>query len=108
MIGAPYKVSQDLLDHFRVDIVVHGFTNVAPDLDGSDPYELPKQLDKFINVDSGNNLTTPTIVERIIENRLEFIKRNAVKEQKEVKVFEALQKKKSKQQDHQTVYEQTN
>lgn len=60
---------------------------------------MPKKLDKFITVDSGNSLTTPKIVERIIENRLEFIKRNEQKEQKEVKVFEALQKKMKSQND---------
>lgn len=62
--------------------------------------QIPKSLNKFLNIDSGNQLTTSKIVERIIENRLEFIKRNQEKEQKEVKVFEALQKKiKSQQQD---------
>ena len=40
VIGAPYKVTKDLLDHFHVDIVVHGHTSVAPDVDGSDPYEV--------------------------------------------------------------------
>lgn len=40
VIGAPYKVTKDLLDHFRVDIVVHGLTTVPPDVDGSDPYEV--------------------------------------------------------------------
>lgn len=119
VIGAPYKVTKDLMDHFRVDIVVHGLTEVAPDVDGSDPYEvrlisylsliieslkifsfqqLPKSLNKFLRVDSGNELTTSTIVERIIKNRLEFIKRNEQKEKKEVKVFEALQKKSQQQQ----------
>lgn len=72
---------------------------------------MPKSLNKFITVDSGNDLTTSKIVERIIKNRLEFIKRNEQKEQKEVKVFEALQKKKTQQQqdaNNQTDYEQTN
>ena len=57
---------------------------------------------------SGNDLTTPKIVERIIENRLEFIKRNNQKEEKEVKIFEALEKRKSQQQNQQTVPEQAN
>lgn len=40
VIGAPYKVTKELLEHFKVDLVVHGFTQVSPDLDGSDPYEV--------------------------------------------------------------------
>lgn len=40
VIGAPYKVTKDLLDHFHVDVVVHGLTSVAADVDGSDPYEV--------------------------------------------------------------------
>lgn len=69
---------------------------------------MPKKLNKFINVESGNDLTTPKIVERIIENRLEFIKRNNQKEQKEVKIFEALEKRKSQQQNHQSARTETN
>ena len=44
VIGAPYKVTKDLLDHFHVDVVVHGHTSVAPDVDGSDPYEVGRIL----------------------------------------------------------------
>jgi len=95
VIGAPYKVNRELIDHFNVNVVAHGHTSVPADVDGTDPYEVPKSLDMFINVDSGNNLTTGKIVERIIENRLQFIRRNEQKEQKEIKVFEALQKIKS-------------
>jgi len=95
VIGAPYKVSRELIDHFNVDFVAHGLTRVPADVNGTDPYEVPKSLNKFINVDSGNELTTSKIVERIIENRLEFIRRNEAKEQKEIKIYEALQKIKS-------------
>uniref|UniRef100_A0AAY4EEL1 ethanolamine-phosphate cytidylyltransferase n=1 Tax=Denticeps clupeoides TaxID=299321 RepID=A0AAY4EEL1_9TELE len=38
VIGAPYTVGKDLLDHFKVDLVCHGKTEVFPDKDGSDPY----------------------------------------------------------------------
>jgi glycerol-3-phosphate cytidylyltransferase-like family protein len=40
VIGAPYAVTKELMDHFKVDLVVHGKTQVGPDLDGSDPYEV--------------------------------------------------------------------
>ncbi|XP_042307452.1 ethanolamine-phosphate cytidylyltransferase isoform X3 [Sceloporus undulatus] len=93
VIGAPYAVTADLLDHFKVDLVCHGMTELVPDKDGSDPYEEPKRRGIFRLVDSGNNLTTDLIVKRIIKNRLEFEARNQKKEAKELAVLEAMKKK---------------
>ncbi|XP_067164702.1 NAD-dependent protein deacetylase sirtuin-7 isoform X2 [Apteryx mantelli] len=92
VIGAPYAVTADLLDHFRVTLVCHGMTEVVPDKDGSDPYEEPKRRGIFQLVDSGSNLTTDLIVQRIIKNRLEFEARNQKKEAKELAVLEAMKK----------------
>ncbi|NXH24896.1 PCY2 cytidylyltransferase, partial [Myiagra hebetior] len=92
VIGAPYAVTADLLDHFRVTLVCHGMTEVVPDKDGSDPYEEPKQRGIFQLVDSGSNLTTDLIVQRIIKNRLEFEARNQKKEAKELAVLEAMRR----------------
>ncbi|KAH0629412.1 hypothetical protein JD844_011470 [Phrynosoma platyrhinos] len=71
VIGAPYAVTSDLLDHFKE----------------------PKRRGIFQLVDSGNNLTTDLIVKRIIKNRLEFEARNQKKEAKELAVLEAMKKK---------------
>jgi len=38
VIGAPYSVSVETMEHFKIDIVCHGHTYVHPDIDGSDPY----------------------------------------------------------------------
>ena len=38
VIGAPLSVSSDLLDHFKVDVVCHGATDVVMNPDTSDPY----------------------------------------------------------------------
>ncbi|XP_040186738.1 ethanolamine-phosphate cytidylyltransferase [Rana temporaria] len=89
VIGAPYSVTSDLLDHFKVDLVCHGKTEVLPDRDGSDPYAEPKLRGIFRTVESGSNLTTDDIVQRIIKNRLEFEARNQKKEAKELAVLEA-------------------
>uniref|UniRef100_A0A665UX42 ethanolamine-phosphate cytidylyltransferase n=1 Tax=Echeneis naucrates TaxID=173247 RepID=A0A665UX42_ECHNA len=88
VIGAPYAVGKDLLDHFKVDLVCHGKTEVFPDKDESDPYAEPKRRGIFRAIDSGNNLTTDDIVQRIIENRLQFEARNQKKEAKEMAVIE--------------------
>jgi len=38
VIGAPYSVTVEMMEHFKVDIVCHGHTYIHPDVDGSDPY----------------------------------------------------------------------
>jgi ethanolamine-phosphate cytidylyltransferase len=80
------------MDHFKVDVVCHGCTPVIPD-EGIDPYAEPKRRKKFKFVDSGNTLTTSDLVNRIIENRMDFIRRNKDKEQKECRLIEAMNAK---------------
>ncbi len=75
------------MDSLKIDLVVHGETEVHPDVDGSDPYHEPKLRSKFKIVSSGNPLTTADIVERIINHRLEYEKRNKAKEAKEAAVY---------------------
>ncbi|KAG9334569.1 hypothetical protein JZ751_007505 [Albula glossodonta] len=71
VIGAPYAVGRDLLDHFKE----------------------PKRRGIFRTVDSGNGLTTDDIVQRIIKNRLQFEARNLKKEAKEMAVIQAMKKR---------------
>jgi len=61
------------MNHFKVSLVIHGQTEVDPDVDGRDPYEVPKGLNKFQQIDSGNPLSTQDIITRIIDNR--FVER---------------------------------
>uniref|UniRef100_A0A3Q2HLF9 ethanolamine-phosphate cytidylyltransferase n=2 Tax=Equus TaxID=9789 RepID=A0A3Q2HLF9_HORSE len=67
VIGAPYAVTAELLDHFKE----------------------PKRRGIFRQIDSGNDLTTDLIVQRIIKNRLEYEARNQKKEAKELAFLEA-------------------
>lgn len=92
IIGAPYEVTKDLMEHCKVDIVIHGKTPIMSEY--GDPYAIPKTMQKFLVIDSGNTMTTEQIVERIIKNRLEYEARNIKKEKKETAVFEAMQKQK--------------
>lgn len=89
VIGAPYSVSADLMEHFRVHIVCHGMTPIMQDVDGKDPYEEPKRRGRFKTLDSGNSLTTHDLVQRIIRNRLLFEARNYEKERKEMAIYDA-------------------
>jgi ethanolamine-phosphate cytidylyltransferase len=90
VIGAPYDVSKELMEHFNVDVVAHGQTYIP--CSQGDPYSIPKTMGKFQLIDSGSTITTEQIVERIIKNRLEYEQRNIKKEKKEIAVIEAIQK----------------
>uniref|UniRef100_A0A914UVL3 ethanolamine-phosphate cytidylyltransferase n=1 Tax=Plectus sambesii TaxID=2011161 RepID=A0A914UVL3_9BILA len=99
VIGAPFSVTAELMNHFKVDVVVNGMVSEAPvDPDtGLDPYAVPKQMGKFEQISSGNDMTTMRIIERIIEHRLEYEVRNKKKEAKEHACYVALQKKKKEE-----------
>lgn len=99
VIGAPYTVSKSLMEHFKVDLVCHGDTPVAPDVDGGDPYAEPKRQGKFQTVPSGNALTTEKLVQRIVERRLDYEKRNAKKEAKEKAAYQAYMRSKAEKQE---------
>ncbi|XP_029364397.1 ethanolamine-phosphate cytidylyltransferase-like isoform X5 [Echeneis naucrates] len=71
VIGAPFAVTKDLLDHFKE----------------------PRRKGILRTVDSGNSLTTDAIVQRIIKNRLQFEARNQKKEAKEIAVIQAMKRK---------------
>ena len=44
VIGAPYTVTAETMDHFKIDVVVHGMTDVEPDFrTNKDPYLFPKE-----------------------------------------------------------------
>ncbi|XP_072022777.1 ethanolamine-phosphate cytidylyltransferase-like [Amphiura filiformis] len=95
VIGSPYKITEYLLNHFKIDIVVCGIknTHIEPCVDGSDPYEIPKKKGIFRKVDSMSELSTQIIVDRIIANRLRFQRRNKAKEAKEMRLIEIMMKK---------------
>ena len=40
VIGAPYSVTEEMMEHFKVDLVCHGATDCSPDTGGQDPYEV--------------------------------------------------------------------
>lgn len=53
VIGAPYSVTKDLMNHFKVGVVCHGQTELPMENGVQDPYAVPKMMGKFISVDSG-------------------------------------------------------
>lgn len=93
VIGAPYSVSEELMDHFSVDVVCHGKTPICADENGLDPFAVPRRRGKFHIIDSSNDVTTDSLVSRIIQHRMEYETRNRKKEEKERKIIEELESK---------------
>ncbi|KAG0905936.1 hypothetical protein G6F33_011768 [Rhizopus arrhizus] len=77
IIGAPYSVTEELLKgEYQVSIVVHGTSHLEKDMNGKDPYELPKKLGIYKQIDTPKStITTEDIIYRIIENRKIFEER---------------------------------
>lgn len=75
--------------------VINGFrdrdTSVCNSpLSSKDPFAEAKRRGIYHEVDSGSDMTTDLIIERIIKHRLEYETRNKKKEKKEADVAKAL------------------
>lgn len=87
IIGAPAKVTSDILTTFNISVVLHGtFGGEGEDGDDDDDtlpeedlYELPQKQGIFKVMPSPRPLTTEGIIGRIIANRARFEERNAKK-----------------------------
>lgn len=93
VIGAPYSISKEMLDNGqrRISVVVHGKVPSMPDLDGRDPYALPKELGVYEEVDTGlPEMTSDRIITRILAHRQAYEERNRKKEAKEVQQIQAM------------------
>uniref|UniRef100_A0A914LV98 ethanolamine-phosphate cytidylyltransferase n=1 Tax=Meloidogyne incognita TaxID=6306 RepID=A0A914LV98_MELIC len=98
IIGAPLCVNEELIKRFKIDLVIRGkIKSSHANIDGIDRYDFPKRMGIFMEVDSGNEMTTNLIIERIIKNSLEFEQRNKKKEKKEISAFKAWEKMKNEE-----------
>lgn len=89
MIAAPEKVTKDFIKGLNIQAVVHGKEEVPPLCeDGSDPYEIPKAMGIYVELESDSSLTTSVIVDRIVKNRQLYEDRNTKKEAKELAIIE--------------------
>lgn len=81
---------------YKVSVVVHGKTEVLPDLDGKDPYELSKQLGIYQEIETEySGLKTEQIIDRIVQNRALYELRNKRKQEKAI-LEEKLQRESAK------------
>ncbi|KAJ3027280.1 UNVERIFIED_CONTAM: Ethanolamine-phosphate cytidylyltransferase [Siphonaria sp. JEL0065] len=99
IMGAPYSVTKDVLSKIcNVSVVCHGKGDVA-DIDGKDAYALPKELGIFKEVATElSDITTETIIDRIIANRKLYEARNRRKLEKAALEEKLLEEQKQQQQ----------
>ncbi|RZC42487.1 CTP transf 2 domain containing protein [Asbolus verrucosus] len=92
VIGAPFTVTKELMDNFKIDTVVGGCFRFEKNTILGDPYKYPKELNKFATVNSHSDVTTGSIIERIVKNKLEYKARNEKKEKKELQLINEIEK----------------
>ena len=83
VIGAPYEVTEKLMEHMNVATVVHGSTDVIFGTSGTNPYAAAISQGKFSTVESKSTVTASVIIDRIMANRRRYEERNAAKLRKE-------------------------
>ncbi|KAJ3661208.1 hypothetical protein Zmor_005616 [Zophobas morio] len=93
VIDAPMAVTKDLMEWFKIDVVAGGRFGVEDGADSDDPYKYPKEVRKFVEINSGSDVTTEKIIERIVKNKLEYMERNEKKEKKELDLINEMEKK---------------
>lgn len=92
LIEAPFAVTKDVMENFKIDIVAASerFHSERNHKLLEDPYKYPKDKHVLRIVDSKSSVTTEKIVERILKNKLEYKKRNENKEKRELDLISTM------------------
>ncbi|KAL4190121.1 hypothetical protein AMTRI_Chr08g210520 [Amborella trichopoda] len=90
IIGAPWVVSKDMITTFNISLVVHG--TVAENSDfwkvDDNPYAAPISMGIYREIESPLDVTTTTIIRRIVANHESYQKRNEKKAESERRYYE--------------------
>ncbi|KQJ92507.1 ethanolamine-phosphate cytidylyltransferase [Brachypodium distachyon] len=91
IIGAPWEVSKDMITTFNISIVVQGTIAENMDFakDESHPYAVAMEMGILHRLESPLDITTSTIIRRIVSNHEAYQKRNEKKEASEKKYYES-------------------
>ncbi|PON33314.1 putative nicotinate-nucleotide adenylyltransferase [Parasponia andersonii] len=90
IIGAPWEVSKDMITTFNISLVVHGTVAENNDFqkENGNPYHVPISMDIFKVLESPLDITTTTIIKRIVSNHEAYLKRNEKKAESEKRYYE--------------------
>ncbi|XP_059645668.1 ethanolamine-phosphate cytidylyltransferase-like [Cornus florida] len=88
IIGCPLEISKDMITTFNISLVVHG--TVAEDnfQENQTPYDVPISMGIFKLLESPLDITTTTIIRRIVSNHEAYQKRNERKSESERRYYE--------------------
>ncbi|KAF5202671.1 Ethanolamine-phosphate cytidylyltransferase [Thalictrum thalictroides] len=90
IIGAPWEVSKDMITTFNISLVVHG--TVAEDndyqMEKCSSYAVPTDMGIYRLLESPLDITTTTIIKRIVSNHEAYQKRNEKKAESERRYYE--------------------
>ena len=78
IIGAPYTITEDMMKHLKVDVVVEGIkkgsVSSSNNNDGVDPYEVPKKIGKYEEIQTEYDMTNDILIDRLEKNKDVYIK----------------------------------
>ncbi|RDD45264.1 Ethanolamine-phosphate cytidylyltransferase [Trichoplax sp. H2] len=93
VIDAPYNITSNFLERFKIDLVCCGQAANSIKINGTeDPYKEPKRQGKLKIVDSGCSFTVENLINRILKDRKLYAKRNQDKAKKEITQYNLWQK----------------
>ncbi|XP_027339476.1 ethanolamine-phosphate cytidylyltransferase isoform X2 [Abrus precatorius] len=95
IIGAPWEVSKDMITTFNISLVVHGTIAENNDFqkEQCNPYAVPISMGIFKILESPLDITTTTIIRRIVSNHEAYQKRNEKKGESEKRYYEDVERK---------------
>lgn len=90
IIGAPWEVSKDMITTFNISLVVHGTVAENSDyqMEKCNPYAVPMSMGIYRVLESPLDITTTTIIKRIVSNHEAYQKRNEKKAESERRYYE--------------------
>jgi cytidyltransferase-like protein len=63
--SAPLSITEEYMNKYNIDLVVHGFSNPSDSNKQSDFFKVPIQLGKFREIEYYNEISTTEIISRI-------------------------------------------
>jgi len=89
IIGAPWKITEDMIKSLNINVVVEGTQKKTDNeykmisTNTEDPYEAPKKLGVYKSIESKYDLDNEILVQRIVKNRDTYINKYTKKKAKE-------------------------
>jgi len=65
VVDAPLVITEDFINKYKIDYIVHGFSNQNDKFKQSDFYDIPINLNKFIEIPYYNGISTTDILNKI-------------------------------------------